>query len=293
MTRVISGNEVIENWPFRPEDLAAVKGKRVVIIQAGENCASDIYVRNKCKKLAEYGMISCREFFPKESVEDMLKRIISTITQANQDPNVIGIMCQLPLYSELKPYEGFILSAISSEKDIDNISDVNFGLCLANAHREKRTGMSYVPATPRGIVHILNTIQKVEDYHGKKAVVLGRSRLVGLPIAAILQRKDLYNMTVTVLHTGSDMGDIIRYTKDADVVIAAIGNPRFIDETMIKDGAIVIDAGTNYVDGHLIGDVDFENVAPKCSAITPVPGGVGKVTVHALMHNIIDGQFDK
>ena len=293
MTKVIYGSEVIENWPFRPEDLTAVKGKTVVIIQAGENCASDIYVRNKCKKLAEYGMISRRVSFPKESVEDMIKHIVFTITQANQDPNVIGIMCQLPLYRELKPYEGFILSAISSEKDIDNISDVNFGLCLANAHREKSTGMSYVPATPRGIVHILNSIQKVEDYRGKKAVVLGRSRLVGLPIAAILQRKDLYNMTVTVLHTGSDMGDIIRYTKDADVVIATIGNPRFIDETMIKDGAIVIDAGTNYVDGHLIGDVDFENVAPKCSAITPVPGGVGKVTVHALMHNIIDGQFDK
>jgi len=133
----------------------------------------------------------------------------------------------------------------------------------------------------------------MEDYHGKKAVVLGRSKLVGLPIAAILQRKDLYNMTVTVLHSGSDMNDIIPYTRDADLVIVAIGSPRFVDETMIKDGAIVIDVGTNYVDGKLIGDVDFENVAPKCSAITPVPGGVGKVTVHALMHNIIDGQFDK
>ena len=104
MTRVISGNEVIENWPFRPEDLSAVKGKTVVIIQAGDNSASEIYVRNKCKKLAEYGMISRREFFPKESVDDMVKRIVSAITKANQDPNVIGIMCQLPLYSELKPY---------------------------------------------------------------------------------------------------------------------------------------------------------------------------------------------
>ena len=292
MTRVIFGSEVVKNWPFYPEDLKAVQGKVVVIIQAGENAASDIYVRNKCKKLAEYGIISRREIFPKESEEIMVKRIIFYITQANQDPNVIGIMCQLPLYSELRPYEDAILSAISSEKDIDNLSDVNLGLCLANSKRVKSTGQSYVPATPRGIVHILNIIQRMEDYRGKKAVVLGRSKLVGLPIAAILQRKDLYDMTVTVLHKDSDMGDIIRYTRDADVVIVAIGNPRFVDETMIKDGAIVIDVGTNYVDGKLIGDVDFENVAPKCLAITPVPGGVGVVTVHALMHNIIDGQAE-
>ena len=283
MTKVISGNDIIKGWDFDVCDLDAVKGKTVVIIKTNDDPASDTYIRNKVHMITKLGMKVRIETYP--DTEETHNKILTDLHYANIDARVIGIICQLPLYPSCEKYKQEILDAIYPEKDIDCMSGTSLGKFY--------TGDSSVrcPATTRGIYEILTSMYPVEWYKGKKAVMIGRSSLVGQPTAHILGAKNWLDMTVTTVHSSTK--NIEDYTRDADVIVIAIGVPKYLKADMVKEGAIVIDVGINRENRILVGDVDFKDVAPKCESITIVPGGVGPLTVHALMHNIIDGQGAK
>lgn len=252
---------------YRPPHLVAVL--------IGQNGASETYVASKIKNCEETGIKSTliRE---QESIRE--NQLIEIIDALNNREDVDGILVQLPLPKHIK--EENIINAINSRKDVDGFSPFNTGLMTLGLP-------SFIPATPYGILLMLEHYQI--ETSGKKAVVIGRSNIVGRPISILLSQSP-YNCTVTVCHSRSK--DIVSITKEADILIAAIGQPGYVTADMIKEGAIVIDVGITRVpdaskkSGFSIkGDVDFENAAKKCSMITPVPGGVGLMTIGALLKN--------
>ncbi|MFV1951727.1 MAG: bifunctional methylenetetrahydrofolate dehydrogenase/methenyltetrahydrofolate cyclohydrolase FolD [Nitrospinota bacterium] len=245
---------------------SSVPGLAVVLV--GDDPASLIYVRNK-KKACEATGIESSEYRMAHhtSQEDILK----TIQWLNQDENIHGILVQLPLPKDIDTE--LILESINPEKDVDCFHPRNMGKLVANT-------ADLVPCTSAGIIELLN--RSDVKIKGKRAVILGRSNIVGKPTALMLLHR---HATVTICHSRTE--DIEEITREADILVAAIGVPKFVKGEMVKDGAVVIDVGMNRLDNKLAGDVDFDEVAKKASLITPVPGGVGPMTIALLMRNTL------
>lgn len=247
------------------EQMEVKPGLAVIIV--GEDPASQIYVRNKIKACNELGIRSYSYELPNNSTQKQLEDLLNALAM---DKQVDGILLQLPLPKHLD--EESAMRCIPDEKDVDGFSAKNLG--LLTLHKEK-----LVACTPLGVMKMLES-ENIE-IAGKNAVVLGRSKTVGKPMAMLLLNADA---TVTVCH--SKTKNLKEICKNADILVAAIGKPKFVTEDMVKDGAVVIDVGINRTaDGKICGDVDFENVKEKTSYITPVPGGVGPMTITMLMYN--------
>lgn len=274
MALIISGKEVSAAVRAEIREKAeklALGGRApsLAVIIAGDDPASRIYVNNKKKACEECALTSTEIGLPASCTQEEL---LGVIDKLNADDTVDGILCQLPLPSHLDESE--VINRISPDKDVDGFSPVNAGKLFT---RES----SFVPCTPAGVIKMLE-FYGIETA-GKNCVVIGRSNIVGKPMAVLMLSK---NATVTVCH--SKTVNLPEVTKNADILISAIGRPRFVTEDMVKDGAVVIDVGINRgADGKLCGDVDFENVYKKCSAISPVPGGVGPMTITMLMANTL------
>ena len=240
----------------------------LAVIIVGEDPASQTYVRNKVLGCEEVSMKSLKYEFPNGTPQEDIATTIKTLVN---DDKVDGILVQLPLP---KGYdEKYLLDLIPETKDVDGFCASNIGLLALGSPRT-------ISCTPFGVMRLLKSTGV--DLTGKNAVVVGRSNTVGKPMAMLLLNA---NCTVTVCHSKTQ--NLKEITKNADILVAAIGRPKFIKGDMVKDGAIVIDVGINRVDGHLCGDVDFDEVEPKASFITPVPGGVGPMTIACLMENTV------
>ena len=244
------------------------KAPGIAVILAGDDAASSVYVNSKEKAAIECGFYSVVE---RISADVTTSDVLKLVEKYNNDEKIHGILVQLPLPSACD--EKTILRAIRAEKDVDGFHPYNVG--LLNIGED-----CLMPCTPFGVMNMM------ADYGieiaGKNAVVVGRSNIVGKPIAAMLLKA---NATVTVCH--SKTKDLSGVCAKADILVAAIGKAKFIKKEFVKDGAVVIDVGINRVDGKLCGDVDFEDVKDKCSYITPVPGGVGPMTITTLMQNTL------
>ena len=274
MYQIIDGKKISQEIKDElKEKVAAMakEGKKVAlaVIQVGNDPASSVYVRNK-KKACEYiGNESLSYELPEETTEEEL---VALIEKLNADTKVNGILVQLPLPKHIN--EEKIIQAISPDKDVDGFHMQNVGaLCTG--------GKGYVSCTPLGIITLLK--RSGIEIAGKRCVVMGRSNIVGKPMAMLLLRE---NGTVTICHSKTQ--DMKEITKQADILVVAIGKPKFVDETYVKEGAVVIDVGIHRnAENKLCGDVDFDKVAPHTSAITPVPGGVGPMTIAMLMNNCV------
>lgn len=279
----ISGKELADSIIARiaeeVKDFPAKYGRvpALAVILVGEDPASQVYVRNKHRACERAGFKSIECKLPAEtSEEELLKRI----DELNADPTVDGILVQLPLPKHLD--ETKITGSILPEKDVDGFHPANVAKLWLGRKNEEIEREAAVACTPRGIMRILEAAGV--DPAGKRAVVIGRSNIVGLPIAKLLLNA---NATVTICHSRTK--DIAEVTRQAEILVAAIGKPKFVGAEMVRDGAAVIDVGINRgEDGKLCGDVDFEAVAPKASVITPVPCGVGPMTICSLLENTID-----
>lgn len=253
------------------QKLSEQYGRRpcLAVILVGENQASVTYVKNKEKACEVCGITSEKYNLPDTTSEE---EVLSLIDRLNADDTVDGILCQLPLPSHIN--EKKIINAISPEKDVDGFSPVSVGRLVTGDD-------GFVSCTPAGILELLKSVDT--PISGRHCVVIGRSNIVGKPVSLLMLRE---NATVTVCHSRTEnLADEVRR---ADIVIAAVGKRKFVTADMIKPGATVIDVGINRDEnGKLCGDVDFENVAPLCRAITPVPGGVGPMTVAMLMKNTV------
>ena len=242
----------------------------LAVIIVGNNPASQSYVKGKSKACKEIGIRNTTIALSENVAE---YELLQTINDLNSNPDVHGILVQLPLPSHIDEHK--VMSCIVPEKDVDGFHRVN----VEALYTGKSTGI--VPCTPKGIIHLLKEANV--DIAGKNAVVIGRSNIVGLPIAKLLIDN---NATVTICHSKTqNLKDI---TSKADILVVAIGKAKFITADMIKPNAVVIDVGINRVDGKLVGDVDFDNVKDKVSYITPVPGGVGPMTITCLLENTIE-----
>lgn len=250
------------------EQYGKVPGLAVIIV--GNNPASEVYVRNKHKSCEELGIYSEVIEMPENSTKDEL---INKIDELNKNNDIHGILVQLPLPDAISKYESEILNKIDPKKDVDGFHPVNVGKMVIGEE-------ALLPCTPHGCIKMLE-LSNI-DIEGKNAVIVGRSNIVGKPMLHLLLRK---NATVTVCHSKTkNLQDI---TKQADILVAALGKPQFVTADMVKEGAVVIDVGINRIaPKKLVGDVDFESVKEKASAITPVPGGVGLLTVAMLMENV-------
>ena len=274
MAIIIDGKEtarkIREELKYKVEELKK-KGMfpKLAVIMVGEDGASKIYVRNKSKACEELG-IEFEEFLLEENITQ--ERLLELINNLNQRKDVHGILLQSPIPKHLDINEAF--RTIAPEKDVDGFNPVNVGKLVLGQD-------TFISCTPFGVIKLL------EEYNieceGKNAVIIGRSNIVGKPMIQCLLNK---NATVTICH--SKTKNIKEITKNADILIVAIGKPKFVTKDMVKSGAVVIDVGINRnEEGKVCGDVDFENVEKIAGAITPVPGGVGPMTIAMLMNNIV------
>jgi len=283
--QIIDGKKIAED--IRAEvkrDAAAFTAARgfppgLAFILVGDNPASQSYVRSKGKACAELGFHSVTETMPTDTSEaDVLRKI----EEFNQDRHIHGILVQLPLPKQIN--EQNVIQAIDPHKDVDGFHPFNVGQLVIGEE-------TLFPCTPAGIQELL--VRSGNDPSGKHVVVVGRSNIVGKPIANILvQKKPGANAVVTIAHTGTK--DLTLFTKSADILIAAIGRAKAITREMVREGVVVIDVGINRIEdpsspkgSRLVGDVDFDSVAPIAKAITPVPGGVGPMTIAMLMKNTL------
>lgn len=242
---------------------------KLAVIMVGNDKASEVYVKNKSKACNELG-IEFEEFLKDENTTQ--QELIELINELNKQDDIDGILLQSPIPNNLDIREAF--NQIDPKKDVDGFNPINVGKLSIGED-------CFISCTPYGVIKML------EEYNieisGKRAVVIGRSNIVGKPLAQCLLNK---NATVTICH--SKTKDIASVVREADIVVAALGKPKFVTEDMIKEGAVVIDVGINRnEEGKLVGDVDFENVEKKASYITPVPGGVGPMTIAMLMNNVV------
>ena len=256
---------------------AGRKIPHLAAILVGDNGSSETYVNNKVKDCAEVGFKSTLIRLKNEISE---QELINKITELNNNPDVDGFIVQLPLPDHIT--ENKIIEAINPDKDADGFHPVNIGKMVIGLP-------GYLPATPFGIIELLKRYNI--ETSGKECVIIGRSNIVGRPLSILLSQKGV-DATVTVVHSRTK--DIQSHIRKADIIIAALGSPGFVKADMVKTGAVVIDVGTTRVPSSesksgwkFAGDVDFENVAPKCSYITPVPGGVGPMTRVALLKNTL------
>ena len=264
------------------QDIEELKAAGVVpglaVVLVGEDPASKVYVGSKVRKCAELGMLSRKIALPAETTQEEL---LGVIAELNADPAIHGILVQSPPPRHID--ESAVVLAIDSRKDVDGFHPEN----VAKLVMEDPTG--FVPCTPLGCMRLLKAYGV--ETSGAHAVVVGRSMIVGKPLAHLLMSKEA-NATVTVAH--SRTRDLAGLCRTADIIVAAVGRPNMIGEEFVKEGAVVIDVGINRVDDpskergyRIVGDVDFDKVAPKCRAITPVPGGVGPMTIAMLMANTV------
>ena len=240
----------------------------IAIVLVGNNPASEIYVRNKIKAASFVGM-NHQLINLDESIT--MEELLNEVERLNMDDNVSGIIVQLPLPKHLD--EQIVINHINNEKDADGFGLLNKGKLFSGLPCLK-------PATPLGIMYLLDKYNI--NLEGKRAVVIGRSNIVGKPMALMLLEK---NATVTIAHSRTK--NLNELTKEADVLVVAVGKAKFVTEDMVKEGAVIVDVGINRVDGALYGDVDFENVEKKALYITPVPGGVGPLTIAMLLLNTV------
>lgn len=241
----------------------------LAVIIVGDDPASQVYVHNKEVACEDCGFYSVKYALPAETTQDELNALVDKL---NKDDKINGILCQLPLPSHLDDKE--VINRIDPLKDVDAFHPVNVGAIMIGDY-------NYLPCTPAGVMELIHSTGV--DVSGKKVVVMGRSNIVGKPMAMLLLHE---NATVEITHSRTqNLADI---TKEADILVAAIGKAKFVKADMVKDGAVVIDVGMNRDEnGKLCGDVDFEDVKNKCSFITPVPGGVGPMTIAMLMKNTL------
>ena len=243
----------------------------LAVIWVGENPASATYVKAKGKACEKIGMDFQLHHLPETVTE---KELVALIHSLNKNHNVDALLVQLPLPKQIS--EESVVSAISPEKDADGFHPYNLGrLIMGNP--------TFIPCTPAGILELLH--KNEIDTTGKEVVIVGRSNIVGKPLAVLLMQKALGNATVTVCHTATR--DLVFHTKRADILIVAAGRPRMIKADVVKEGGVVVDVGIHRTEQGLCGDVDFEEVEPKTFAITPVPGGVGPMTVAMLLKNTV------
>ena len=265
--------EIKEELKGIKEKVGKVPGLAIVLV--GENPASKIYVNSKIKGCAELGFESFAHYLPENVTEEEL---LNVIRELNEDEKVDGILVQLPLPKHID--EKKVVETIAFSKDVDGFKAENLGKVMLG----KEDGM--VPCTPQGIMYLLDSIKDINLY-GMNGVVIGRSNIVGKPISSLLINR---GVTTTVCNSRTkNIEDVLR---NADIIVAALGKPKFLKENMVKEGAIIIDVGINRVDGKLCGDVDFENVSKLASFITPVPGGVGPMTIAMLLNNTLRA-YDK
>jgi len=275
---LIKGSEISKQ--IREElkqEVARLKAKHNLVpglatILVGQDEASKVYVGQKEKACKELGIHSERIDLPGNTTETDL---LALIEKLNKDSRIHGILVQLPLPKHIN--ETDVLYAIDPKKDVDGFHPVNVGKLMLGEP-------SFIPCTPHGIQELL--IRTGVETNGAEVVVVGRSNIVGKPIAnMLLQKKKGANATVTICHTGTK--NLVFHTKRADILIVAAGKPKTITADMVKEGVVVIDVGVNRLETGLVGDVDFEAVKEKAKAITPVPGGVGPMTISMLMHNTV------
>ena len=241
---------------------------KLAVIMVGEDPASKVYVRNKSKACIDTG-IEYEEFLLNENIS--MEELLKVIRKLNERKDIHGILLQSPIPKPLDIYAAF--EAIDFRKDVDGFHPINIGRLTLN----KQT---FISCTPHGVMKLLEEYNI--DLKGANVVILGRSNIVGKPLAQCLLNEDA---TVTICH--SKTKNIEEITKNADIVISAIGKPKFVSSDMIKENAVVIDVGINRLSDGIVGDVDFENVKNKASYITPVPGGVGPMTIVMLLHNVV------
>lgn len=281
--KIIDGNliakEIKEEIKWEARKLKQEKGiiPGLAFILVGNNPASQIYVKNKGKACEELGFYSVTEVLPEETQESEL---ISLIDKLNNDDKIHGILVQLPIPPHID--EAKILEAIDYKKDVDGFHPRNIGRLVAGKD-------CFFPCTPFGIIELLKRNKIITN--GKNATIIGRSNIVGKPLANLLLRKEI-NCTVSVCHSATK--DIKKYTLNSDIIIVAIGKPEFLKADMISEGCIIIDVGINRIPDstkksgyRIVGDVDFKNCYEKSYKITPVPGGVGPMTIAMLMKNTL------
>ena len=268
---IIDGKAVSQSVKERVRDEIAEKGLKIslAVIIVGNDQASRVYVNNKKKACEFCGITSYEYALPEETTEEQLLELVGT---CNADKNINGILVQLPLPSQIK--EKTVIEHIDPNKDVDAFHAVNVGKIMIGEY-------SFLPCTPAGIMELIHSTGT--EVSGKECVVIGRSNIVGKPMGMLLLHE---NGTVTICH--SKTKNLAEVCRRADILVAAVGKAGFVTADMVKEGAVVIDVGMNRnADGKLCGDVDFENVAPKCGYITPVPGGVGPMTIAMLMENTL------
>ena len=275
MAKIIDGKQISkdikEELKQEVAELAS-QGRKccLAVIQVGNDPASSVYVGNKKKACAYIGIESLAYELPEETTEEEL---LALIEKLNADPQVHGILCQLPLPKHIN--EDKVVKAISPKKDVDGFHPQNVGALVIGEQ-------GFVSCTPSGIIQLLK--RSNIEIEGKHCVVIGRSNIVGKPMSLLMLRE---NATVTICHSRTK--NIKEICREADILIVAIGKPQFIGADYIKDGAVVIDVGIHRDENNkLCGDVKYDEVEPKASYITPVPGGVGPMTIAMLMHNCVE-----
>ena len=275
MAKIINGKEVAASVKAQvAEETAKLKEEKglkvgLAVVIVGNNPASRVYVNNKKKACEKVGFLSKEFALPATTTQEEL---LSLVKELNEDKEINGILCQLPLPKGLD--EKAVIEAISPLKDVDAFHASNVGKIMIGDY-------DFLPCTPAGVMEMLHSYNIPVE--GKECVVIGRSNIVGKPMAMLLLHE---NGTVTITHSRTK--NLKEVTKRADILVAAIGKPKFVTADMVKEGAVVIDVGMDRDEnGKLCGDVDFENVKEKCSAITPVPGGVGPMTIAVLMKNTL------
>ena len=274
MAKILSGKEVSARIKEKLKaEVAALTEKGVTpglaVIIVGNDPASKVYVGRKEAMCAELGMYSEKYALPEDTAQSEL---LALIEKLNSDPNIHGILVQLPLPEPLD--EKAVIAAIAPQKDVDAFHPVNVGKIMIGDY-------DFVPCTPAGIMELI--AESGVEVEGKNCVVIGRSNIVGKPMSMLLLHK---NGTVTICHSRTK--NLAEITRNADILVAAVGRAHFVTADMVKPGAVVIDVGMNRLeDGKLAGDVDFDAVEPIAAAITPVPGGVGPMTISMLMRNTL------
>ncbi len=274
MAEIINGKELAQKIRLEvKEEVKELKAKgiepKLSVIMVGTDKASEVYVRNKSKACEEIG-IAFEEFLLSE--ETTMEELLALIEKLNNRKDIHGILLQSPIPKHLDIRKAF--NSIDYKKDVDGFHPINVGKLALGEE-------GFVSCTPAGVMEMLKEYNI--EIQGKKAVVIGRSTIVGKPLAQLLLNA---NATVTICHSKTQ--NIEQIAKEADILVAALGKPKFVTASMVKNGAVVIDVGINRTaEGKLIGDVDFENVEKIASYITPVPGGVGPMTVAQLMKNVV------
>lgn len=273
MSNLIDGKLVSAAVKNRVKDEVAALAEQgisvgLAVILVGEDPASKIYVANKKKACEDLGIKSYEYVLPADTTEDELLTLVKTL---NEEKNINGILCQLPLPRGLD--DQTVINTISPEKDVDAFHPSNVGKIMIGDY-------DFVPCTPAGVMEMLSYYNISPE--GKECVVIGRSNIVGKPMSMLLLHK---NGTVTTCHSRTT--NLKEVCRRADILVAAVGRANFVTADMVKEGAVVIDVGMNRSDGKLCGDVDFEAVKEKASYITPVPGGVGPMTIAMLMQNTL------